>query len=69
MPKKLPSDWVSTAKAAKELGVSVKTLWKWRREKNLKAGHHYRDISSPNAARPTYRWHLARLEKLFEARV
>lgn len=31
----------------------------------LKEGTHYRNIS-PGAARPSYRWHLSKIEKLLD---
>lgn len=62
MSKKLPSVWVAASEAAQQLGVTAKYL----REKlkfELKEGYHYRDIASVNAARPSYKWHLKRIEE------
>ncbi|MBD0336990.1 MAG: excisionase family protein [Cyanobacteria bacterium Co-bin13] len=59
----LSSAWVTTAIATEQLGISAKTLWKYR-EECLREGTHYRNIARPNAARPTYRWHLERIEQL-----
>lgn len=62
MPK-IYSCWRTTADTCEALGISPKQLWKYRAEL-LKEGTHYRNISRPQAARPTYRWHLAKIEKL-----
>ena len=59
----LSSAWVTTAIATQQLGISAKTLWKYR-EELLKEGVHFRNIALPSAARPTYRWHLQRIEEL-----
>lgn len=63
MRRKLSSEWVTTAVACQQLGIAVKHLWKLRDEL-LKEGKHYRNIASPTAARPTYRWHLKKIEEL-----
>lgn len=63
MPNKLNSNWVTTGAACKALGMSDKQLWRLRDEL-FKQGTHYRNIARPHAARPTYRWHLARIEQL-----
>jgi len=62
---KLTSAWVTTGAACTELGISDKQLWRLRTEL-FKEGTHYRNIARPQAARPTYRWHLARIEKLLD---
>lgn len=62
MSKKLSSDWMTTAAAAAALGVTSKHLRESLR-KELKEGQHYRNVS-PGAARPSYRWHLKRIENL-----
>jgi predicted ArsR family transcriptional regulator len=59
------SVWVSTSQAAAELGVSTKFLLN-QRERLFKKGIHWRCIN-PEAWRPTYRWHLKRLQQLMEA--
>lgn len=61
----LSSDWVTTGVATQQLGISAKTLWKLR-EELFREGHHYRNMARPMAARPTYRWHLKRIEQLLE---
>ncbi|MGG6237209.1 DNA-binding protein [Nodosilinea sp. AN01ver1] len=60
---KLNSNWVTTGAACSALGISDKQLWRLRDEL-FTQGTHYRNIARPQAARPTYRWHLARIEKL-----
>lgn len=65
MARKLSSEWVTTAVATEHLGCSDKHLWKLRDEL-MKMGRHYRNIARPHAARPTYRWHLKRIEQLLE---
>lgn len=62
MANKTP--WVSTSAAAEALGVSAKFL-RQQRDRLFKRGHHYR-IVNPAAWRPTYRWHLKRVEALME---
>ena len=58
------SPWVTTAIAAKHLGIHHKTLTR-KIGTLFEQGVHYRVID-PTAYRPTYRWHLYRLEKLME---
>lgn len=65
MPNKLNSNWVTTGEACEALRISDKQLWKFRTEL-FKQGTHYRNIARPHAARPTYRWHLARIEQLLD---
>jgi hypothetical protein len=60
------SDWVTTAAACQRLGISDKHLWKLRDEGLLKRGTHWRNIARPQAARPTYRWHLKNCEQALE---
>ncbi|MBD1876229.1 DNA-binding protein [Nodosilinea sp. FACHB-131] len=64
MPKK-PRVWLSTAEAAAELGCGPKYL-RENRDTIFKKGTHYR-VLNPNAWRPTYRWHLKKIQKLMEA--
>lgn len=58
-PRKLSSDWVSSGAMCRELGFSAKHLLKLRGEKLLAEGTHWVNIS-PNAGRPTYRYHIKR---------
>jgi hypothetical protein len=58
------SAWVSTAIAAKSLGISVKTLLRLKKAKKVTPGVHFRCISSPDAVRHSYRWHLKKMESL-----
>ncbi|NJN59396.1 MAG: DNA-binding protein [Leptolyngbyaceae cyanobacterium SL_5_9] len=60
------SDWVATGVACLKLGISAKHLWKLRDEQLLKQGKHWKNIARPQAARPTYRWHLKRIEAVLE---
>ena len=60
MARKLSSDWKTTGATADALGLSREHLLRLRPE--LKEGKHYRNVGRANAARPTYRWHLAKIE-------
>ena len=60
------SDWVPTREVCQQLGFSIKHLWRLRDEGLLKANLHWRNISRPQAARPTYRWQLKRCEEALE---
>lgn len=60
------ADWVATGIMCEALGISDKHLWRLRDEGLLKEGTHWRNIARPQAARPTYRWHLKRCEKALE---
>ncbi|NEQ20704.1 MAG: DNA-binding protein [Microcoleus sp. SIO2G3] len=64
--KKLPSDWVTTARMCEVLSCTRQHLQHLRNEKILKPIKHYRNIS-PHAARPTYRWHEENVQKAIEA--
>ena len=52
------SKWVSTAIAAKELGISRKHLLKLKKDGLFKVGKHWIDIRRSMSARATYRWSL-----------
>lgn len=60
------SDWVATGVVCTRLGISAKHLWRLRDEGLLKPNQHWKNIARPNAARPTYRWHLRRCENALE---
>ncbi|MBD2465760.1 DNA-binding protein [Oscillatoria sp. FACHB-1407] len=60
------SDWVTTGVICQQLGISDKHLWRLRDEKLLRKNHHWKNIARPQAARPTYRWHLKRCEQALE---
>lgn len=62
-PRKLTSEWVASSVICRELGFSTKHLLKLRGEKLLTEGTHWVNIS-PQAARPTYRYHLKRCGKV-----
>ncbi|MBD2088367.1 DNA-binding protein [Microcoleus sp. FACHB-1515] len=68
MVKKISSAWVASGEVCKSLGFKPKHLWKLRDDGSLREGTHWRNIASPHAARPTYRWHLDRIRKLLETR-
>lgn len=57
--------WLTTTQAAEELGGTPKYL-RENRDTIFKRGTHYR-VLNPNAWRPTYRWHLKKIQKLMEA--
>lgn len=57
--------WVTTTEAAAELGCSAKYL-RENRDTLFQKGTHYR-VLNPQAWRPTYRWHLKKIQKLMEA--
>lgn len=65
MTKRKPRVWVSTSEAAEALGCSAKYL-RENRDDVFKRGEHYR-VLNPKAWRPTYRWHLKKIQKLMEA--
>lgn len=65
MAKKAPRVWLTTSQAAAELGCSPKYL-RENRDTIFKRGTHYR-VLNPNAWRPSYRWHLKKIQKLMEA--
>lgn len=60
------SDWVPSGVVCEKLGISFKHLTRLREEGLLKQGKHYRNIGRPQAARPTYRYHLKRCESALE---
>lgn len=60
------ADWVSSGIICENLGISGKHLARLREEGLLKEGKHYRNIARPQAARPTYRYHLKLVEKALE---
>lgn len=60
------SDWVSSGVVCEKLGISIDHLTRLRREGMLKRNKHYRNIGRPQAARPTYRYHLQRCEAALE---
>lgn len=62
-PPKLKS-WCYSPEAADRLQISDRKLGRLRRSGAFKEGHHYRDISAPGAGRPTYQYHVPRIEAL-----
>lgn len=60
------SDWITTTQLCEALGVSSDHISRLRNEGLLKQGEHWRNIARPQAARPTYRWHLKRCESALE---
>ena len=65
MAKRLNKSWISTSVLADERGCSIDLIYKLRDEGLLKKNEHWR-ILNPTAARPTYRWHLKRCQKLLD---
>lgn len=61
---KRSTKWVSTSKAATELGVSASFL-RQQRDRLYKKGKHYR-VLNPTAWRPTYQWNVAKIRELME---
>ncbi|NJO74619.1 MAG: DNA-binding protein [Leptolyngbyaceae cyanobacterium RM1_406_9] len=55
MPK--PSPWKTTTATAAELGITARRLRDLRKQGLFKLGKHYRIVSGPYAAKPTYQWH------------
>jgi hypothetical protein len=69
MPKRgrpLSKQWMNSNDAAAHLGISPRQLRKLRTEGLFKLGTHYRIISKPGAARPTYLWHGDRCAEALE---
>ncbi|MDX2240174.1 MAG: hypothetical protein NW224_05780 [Leptolyngbyaceae cyanobacterium bins.302] len=60
------ADWMSSGVVCQKLGISTKHLARLREEGLLKEGKHWRNIGRPQAARPTYRYHLKLVEKALE---
>lgn len=60
------SDWVTTRELLQKVCISERHLWRLRNEGLLKQGKHWRNIARPQAARPTYRWHLKHCEQALE---
>ena len=60
------SDWVPTPILLNALSISRHTLYRRRNEGCFTIGKHYRIISSPQAKRPDYRWHLRNCAAFFE---
>lgn len=63
--KNLSPEWVNAETVAAALGCSVKHLAKLRESKRITKGVHWRDISPTTAKRPTYRYNLTAIERLF----
>lgn len=59
--------WLLTAEAASQLGITAAQLRKLRLNGLFKSGHHYRDISVPNSGLPRWQWHVERCNKALEA--
>ena len=62
-PRAIYSMWKTTTETAEALSVTRDHLLRLRAEL-FKEGVHYRNIARPQAARPTYRWHLGKIESL-----
>jgi hypothetical protein len=59
--------WLLTAEAALQLGITATQLRKLRLNGLFKSGHHCRDISVPNSGLPRWQWHVERCSKAIEA--
>ncbi len=59
----LSSNWLTTAEAAAELGISKGHLLNLRADGLFKIGRDYRDVRRRWGVRATYRWHIANCEK------
>jgi len=57
------SEWIKTSEVIKQLGISRDTLYRWVKQKKLKKGKHYRNITL-GGMRNTYQFHLKRIEQL-----
>jgi hypothetical protein len=58
------TQWLTTTQAAIALGCSPKFL-RSNMDRLFKRGKHYR-VLNPSAWRPTYRWHLGRIQKMMD---
>jgi hypothetical protein len=62
----LSQDWISTADAANQLGISRSHLLNMKINGTFKQGKHFRDIRRTNAMRATYKWNLPALQKILD---
>lgn len=60
------ADWVASGIICQRLGFGIKHLTRLREEGLLKEGKHWRNIARPQAARPTYRYHIRAVEQALE---
>ena len=63
--EKLSKEWRGSKETSFALGVSSDTLIEWIKRGILKPGRHYRNLSL-GKKRPTYRFDLKAIEKIFE---
>lgn len=61
--QELGTDWVNSSTLCQVFNISQRHL-KRLRSAGLRPGIHYRNIARPDAARPTYRYHLRQVGKL-----
>lgn len=61
MPRRLSGEWKTTADAAAALACSTEHLLRQVRNQRLKPRRHWRNLN-PDAARPTYRWHVRNIQ-------
>ncbi len=61
----MKKDWISTDKAAVQLGITPRQLLKLRSQGIFKIGIHYRKVN-PIAYRPSYIWHCERCAKVLD---
>jgi len=57
--------WVTTTELLTDLAISRSHLKRLMASNFFKEGYHYRNIALAHSARPSYKWHLDRCEKLF----
>ena len=60
----LSPEWVDTATAIANLGISRDHLMNLKADEILRENTHWRDIRRKNAARATYRWHIDRINQI-----
>jgi hypothetical protein len=60
--------WCFGREAMERLEISYDKLKRLRKAGAFKEGHHYRDISAPGAARPTYQYHVPRIEAVLNGK-
>ncbi|MEM9539986.1 MAG: DNA-binding protein [Cyanobacteria bacterium P01_E01_bin.42] len=57
------SNWKRTKETVTILEIHHNHLYRLRDSGELKIGKHWRDVSSRNARRPSYRWHVLNIER------
>ena len=62
--KKNQSPWVKTNDILFELSITKAHLYRLRNEL-FKKGIHWKNVALPSSLRPSYRWHLPAINRLF----